>query len=781
MTVRYTSLRASAELDASKYEAGARRKVAADEKMTQSGKEVGAGVGATERQVVASAGGFTRYGAAVDKAYAAQLNFDKAQRALNRALDTGKISAETHAAWMEKHRQKLAAATSASNDNAGAMTKHDAAMRRAAGSVGVLDRALGALPAQFAALSLAMGPIGIVIVAIHQMVQAVRDFVLAGDKMVQVIGRLNAATGSMRAAVAVYDDLYRIARQTGTSVEDSAGQFVRFSIAARQIGATRDEVVQLVETVQKFGIVSGASTQEAAAGATQLGQALASGRLQGDELRSILENMPLLAEALAKQLGVSIGQLREMGAAGELTADKVFGALLRAADDANEAFDKLPLTVERAAGRMWTAFGRFNAQIDEGLGLSRSLAEVLDAIADKLDSVTASMSDAPAAVAGRLRKEREALAAELEALGNEADIFRADPSKMLAPGMSGTRIADTEAQIKATQQRREELSRLIAALDHQIFREAEVASMQALGEMETADRAKAEAELAASKAALGKVMDELATKEEQAKKDLAERMAVLEDAKSNGLLDEATYVREAAKAQAEYAEALQKATGRKREAIDTEAEFASALFEAVQKLDEYEGAASQATAALEHDNEILRLQIEGRDEEAAWLETEIQLRERLGPVYEKNAEQIKALWEERRRLTETLRGEQQQARDVAAAWKRHFEQIDRVAEDIAGDWAESIYNGLTGNGDDILSWFKSLFKRIAIEALKAQVILPIATQVVGAVPGLFGIKTPSGTAATGGAGGMGVGIGDLSSIGNLFSGSSSLYNIGSSI
>ena len=74
--------------------------------------------------------------------------------------------------------------------------------------------------------------------------------------------------------------------------------------------------------------VSGASAATSAAGITQFGQALSSGRLNGDELRSVLENLPRLAQALADGLGVTVGELRRMGEAGELTGQKVAGALL---------------------------------------------------------------------------------------------------------------------------------------------------------------------------------------------------------------------------------------------------------------------------------------------------------------------------------------------------------------------------------------------------------------------------------------------------------------------
>ena len=74
--------------------------------------------------------------------------------------------------------------------------------------------------------------------------------------------------------------------------------------------------------------------------------------LQGDELRSVLENMPLLAEALAKALGVSLGELRKLGSEGKLTADRVFPALLRAIEQVGAELDKAPASLSRAFGQL---------------------------------------------------------------------------------------------------------------------------------------------------------------------------------------------------------------------------------------------------------------------------------------------------------------------------------------------------------------------------------------------------------------------------------------------
>jgi tape measure domain-containing protein len=169
--------------------------------------------------------------------------------------------------------------------------------------------------------------------------QAVRSLVSAGDAYTASLGRLTQATGSIDRARDLYETLYRNALQTGVAVTESVDAFQRFAIAARAIGATSDQVAQLVGGLQRAAIVGGSSAQEIGSATLQLAQALASGRLQGDELRAVLEAMPLLAEALAAELGVSVGQLREMGAEGALTAERIFPALLRASERLRVMFD----------------------------------------------------------------------------------------------------------------------------------------------------------------------------------------------------------------------------------------------------------------------------------------------------------------------------------------------------------------------------------------------------------------------------------------------------------
>ena len=224
-------------------------------------------------------------------------------------------------------------------------------------------------------------------VQIAGLAAGLRAVVVAGDALTQSMGRLNTALGSVERAGEIYDRLYQDSLQTGVAVRESVDAFTRFSIAAREIGATSDQVATLVGGLQRIAIASGASQQEISSATQQLAQALASGTLQGDELRSILEGLPTLAQALARELGVSIGELRKLGSEGKLTADTVFPALLGAVEKLNGEFERAPLSVGRAFGQLTVATDQFLARLDQAIGLSNTLAQALSGAARVLDGV----------------------------------------------------------------------------------------------------------------------------------------------------------------------------------------------------------------------------------------------------------------------------------------------------------------------------------------------------------------------------------------------------------
>ncbi|MFO0160516.1 MAG: tape measure protein [Alphaproteobacteria bacterium] len=260
----------------------------------------------------------------------------------------------------------------------GLASASDAAVR----SFGALGNSLGSTGSAFVSVAGRAGGAAAAIAAVAVGAAAAGSAIArAGDQATESLARLQAATGSFGAAEKVYQNLYALSQQTGVAISESANAFARFAIAAREIGATNDQVLALVRTVQQAGIIAGASTAETSATVMQLGQALASGRLQGDELRSVLENMPTLAEALARELGASVGELRKMGEAGKLTADVVMPALIRAGQSLNAEFEKMPLTMGRAFSILGEAMSRFAGDLDRALGLSQGIARAAQAAA----------------------------------------------------------------------------------------------------------------------------------------------------------------------------------------------------------------------------------------------------------------------------------------------------------------------------------------------------------------------------------------------------------------
>jgi tape measure domain-containing protein len=304
----------------------------------------------------------------------------------------------------------------------------------------------------------------------------------AGDQVAMMTVRANLATEKLTGGTQSFGEIARIAQAVGAPLEATAGLFARIGRSAAEAGATSvQEVSRATEIVQKLGIASGATVQEASAGALQLGQALAAGRLNGDELRSILENMPALGQAIAKEFGVGVGQLRDMGAAGELVSDRVFKAILNAGSDADRMFAALPKTVERASQEMSNSWTLFLAQLDKSLGVSKGIVAAMEAARGIADG-------AAKFVAGPTPAER---LAELRAgLANPA---APDGSRIVDAGGFGPTLARNQGPaFSSRDEQRATVLKQIALLEAEIAETAAVAGAEETARAEAQRKALAD-------------------------------------------------------------------------------------------------------------------------------------------------------------------------------------------------------------------------------------------------------------------------------------------------
>lgn len=166
----------------------------------------------------------------------------------------------------------------------------------------------------------------------------------ATDTYTSNAARLGLINDGLRTQAQLQKEIYGAAQRSRGSYNDMVSTVSKLGLLAGESFANNDETVRFAELMQKSFAVSGASAQEQSAAMYQLTQAMAAGKLQGDEFRSIMENAPMLADAIAEFTGRSKADLKQMSADGEITAEIIKGALFSAGDDIEAKFAEMPMT-----------------------------------------------------------------------------------------------------------------------------------------------------------------------------------------------------------------------------------------------------------------------------------------------------------------------------------------------------------------------------------------------------------------------------------------------------
>lgn len=164
------------------------------------------------------------------------------------------------------------------------------------------------------------------------------------DSLVSMRARLDRMNDGLQTTQELETMIYQSAQRSRGNFTDTMGLVSQLGTMAGDAFSSSKEIVQFAEQLNKQLRLSGASGSSAQAAILQLEQGLASGVLRGDELNSVMEQAPALAKSIADYMQVSVGELREMGSQGQITADIVKNALFAAAEDTNAEFEKTPMT-----------------------------------------------------------------------------------------------------------------------------------------------------------------------------------------------------------------------------------------------------------------------------------------------------------------------------------------------------------------------------------------------------------------------------------------------------
>jgi tape measure domain-containing protein len=202
-----------------------------------------------------------------------------------------------------------------------------------------------------------------------------RGITTASDSMTNFRNRVNLVTKDAQKTTAVMGKLFDVAARSRGDVGTAAETFNRFGLALKDKNKPIEELLEVTEAVQKAAVISGAGAESAKNAIVQLGQGLAAGELRGEELNSVLEQMPRLAEAIADGMGIPFGKLKDAAKDGLLTAEGVYDAILSGAVKIDKEFATLDATTAGLFVVLKNEFTRAVAEMDKVVGISASIKD----------------------------------------------------------------------------------------------------------------------------------------------------------------------------------------------------------------------------------------------------------------------------------------------------------------------------------------------------------------------------------------------------------------------
>ena len=222
---------------------------------------------------------------------------------------------------------------------------------------------------------------------------AIKSIAKTADDMQSLEARIGMLPQTVTSAADAFDVVAQRATDARGSIDAYANFYIKLQHAGKDFIATQEEGLKITDTITKALVIGGATAQEQASTLLQFGQAIGSGVLQGDEFRALTESAPQLVDALSKQLGIARGDLKKYASEGKLTSKEVIKAVGAIANEFDEKFKQMPLTISQSTtiiGNRWSVF--INKLNRESLAVTK-IADFLLKGFDSIESGLKSMVD----------------------------------------------------------------------------------------------------------------------------------------------------------------------------------------------------------------------------------------------------------------------------------------------------------------------------------------------------------------------------------------------------
>ncbi len=230
--------------------------------------------------------------------------------------------------------------------------------------------------AKFAVLSTA------VYAVINALQSLSTSFITTADDMQNLTQRISLYTPKGIAVADVFERLGKAAKENRVGLSDTGKLYTQLLPPIQRIKGGVNEVLGVVDAFGKAMLIGGVNTREAAAATTQFGQAMASGKLAGDEFRSLAEASPRLLQAISDGAGIAAEKLKEMSAAGKLTSGLVSGALLDQQIQLQLEAAKMGQTVAGAFNESMVEYQNFVKTVNEETGMTDGIVAMIRSVTD---------------------------------------------------------------------------------------------------------------------------------------------------------------------------------------------------------------------------------------------------------------------------------------------------------------------------------------------------------------------------------------------------------------
>lgn len=211
-----------------------------------------------------------------------------------------------------------------------------------------------------------------------------KELIEAADSYAMLSAKIQQSTKDSGNFEQAISGVHQIALQTNSTLDNTGALFTRLNTVAKDMGKSQQFALDMTSTVTKAIQLGGSSTQEAEAAVTQFIQAMQGGVLRGEEFNSIMEGGYGLAEALAKGLGKTTGELRKMAENGELSAERVLAALEKQKAGVDAQYAEMPTTISNALQKIATSWQILIGEMDQANGASATVAQWLSTLADNM-------------------------------------------------------------------------------------------------------------------------------------------------------------------------------------------------------------------------------------------------------------------------------------------------------------------------------------------------------------------------------------------------------------